>query len=643
MNNKNRQWRYYLPLFVTLLLCTFQVKAQKDLIQEESKKVQLETLTFPNYPTYQDKDFWNNVPPKWKQSFIKDGEAWLDYSWPIASAWGYMSYKLEGDRGPINEVYHKRKEALEQLVIAECIERKGRFMPQIINGVYAFCEQTAWSNSAHLSLQKKGIGLPDHNEHIIDLCTGEIAANLALTYYLLKDQFDSIHPLINQRIKDEIQERVLDVYYARDDFWWMGFNTEFVNNWNSWINFNVLNCMLICEEDKTQRTEGVKKLLSSYDKWLNFYHEDGGCEEGATYWGHAGGQMCAFLDLMYKASDGKVNLFNNTKVKNIIQFPMYSYIGNERSVNFADATPFVKPKPGLLYRMSKYIDDKNLETFSRMMAQEYGYGDHLSFDNLAKVMPNIIEGDKWIDKPINPFTWKTKYYPETEVLYARDNDTKHGEFYLAAKGGYNRESHNHNDVGNFMLYYNGQPFIMDVGSGVYTRKTFSSKRYEIWNFTSDFHNVPKINGVSQKDGYEYKATNLKLSRKKSKTVFSLDINQAYLKEADVKQWHRSFDFRYGKQLTVKDNYTLNRYIAPQQIYYMTAAKVEKIKDGWIKLELEKTTLKMKYNAKQYDFEVEEIALKDSKIMKTWPSGVRRMILKSKSKNTTRTCEVTFIK
>lgn len=77
--------------------------------------------------------------------------------------------------------------------------------------------------------------------------------------------------------------------------------------------------------------------------------------------------------------------------------------------------------------------------------------------------------------------------------------------YLAAKGGHNAESHNHNDVGNFIVYADGYPAISDVGVETYTAKTFSAQRYDIWTMQSAFHNLPIINGFMQKNGGNFKA------------------------------------------------------------------------------------------------------------------------------------------
>ena len=77
-------------------------------------------------------------------------------------------------------------------------------------------------------------------------------------------------------------------------------------------------------------------------------------------------------------------------------------------------------------------------------------------------------------------------------MAARSKDGSAEGLYLAAQGGHNAESHNHNDVGNFIVYADGQPAIIDVGVETYTAKTFSSQRYEIWTMQSAYHNLPSI-------------------------------------------------------------------------------------------------------------------------------------------------------
>ena len=120
-------------------------------------------------------------------------------------------------------------------------------------------------HSAHLGFQKDRSGLPDRNEPTIELVVADIGAQMAWTYYFLKDEFDKVSPLINQRIVEEVTKNLITPYFARDDYWWMGFGGQQVNNWNPWINYNVLQALMLVETDTERIRRGVWKLMKSTD------------------------------------------------------------------------------------------------------------------------------------------------------------------------------------------------------------------------------------------------------------------------------------------------------------------------------------------------------------------------------------------
>jgi hypothetical protein len=76
-------------------------------------------------------------------------------------------------------------------------------------------------------------------------------------------------------------------------------------------------------------------------------------------------------------------------------------------------------------------------------------------------------------------------------MAAREKGGSIEGLYVAAKGGYNDESHNQNDAGHFIVYSDGQPPIIDVGVETYSTKTFSASRYDIWTMQSGYHNLPR--------------------------------------------------------------------------------------------------------------------------------------------------------
>src|SRR5699024_7369768 len=111
-----------------------------------------------------------NLPDSVKQALIHNGEKYLSFKWPNLPATVFLQFSENGNRTNYQDLYFKRRKALEALVIAELAERKGRFIPQIINGIWAICEQTTWGVPANtLPLQKKYTPLPYPGENVIDL------------------------------------------------------------------------------------------------------------------------------------------------------------------------------------------------------------------------------------------------------------------------------------------------------------------------------------------------------------------------------------------------------------------------------------------------------------------------------------------
>ena len=181
---------------------------------------------------------------------------------------------------------------------------------------------------------------------------------------------------------------------------------------------------------------------------------------------------------------------------------------------------------------------------------------------------------------------------------ARDKAGSTEGFFFAAKGGHNNESHNHNDIGSCVLYFDGKPCLIDIGRENYVALTFSSRRYEIWTMQSQYHNVPKINGIEQMQGRQYEAKNTIFSADAKKAVFSTDISGAYTKEAGVEKWVRTYRLVRGKKFTISDQYDLNEILNdPSTINFVSSCKVTEIAPGVLSLAGDGFVLEMKYNVK----------------------------------------------
>lgn len=360
--------------------------------------------------------------------------------------------------------------------------------------------------------------------------------------------------------------------------------------------------------------------MVSVDKFLNYNHDDGACEEGPSYWGHAAGKMYDYLQLLYDATDGKINIFSDPMVKNMGEYISRSYVGNGWVVNFADASAKGDFNYRLIYRYGKMVHSIEMEQFASLLKKLYPRPISISRD-MYRVLTDL-SSDPEIDKyaplhEVKPFTW----YPETEFCYIRE-----GNLFLAAKGGYNDESHNHNDIGTFSLYVDDEPILIDVGVGTYTQKTFSAERYSIWTMQSNYHNLPVINGFSQSYGKKYRATNVKPD--KNDKMFSLDISKAYPADAGINKWIRGY--RLNKEsLYITDTFDINNAQVPNQLNFMTWGQVDISQAGVVKIKLNNKTCRLSYDKNSLEPSLEKIVLDDSRLSDVWGNEIFRISLTAK--------------
>ena len=258
--------------------------------------------SFHPYPRLPERAAWEVLPADARAALIAAGERELQTGWEVLPATLFLEYRRTGNRSHYEAARNRRRKKLQDLVIAECAEGKGRFADEIANGVWLTCEETFWGVPAHLGMQKAGTGLPDVAEPIVDLFAADTSSLLAWTGYLAGDLLGRVSPLLPERIRWEIDRRILTPCFTRDDFGWMGFSDKPMNNWNPWICSNWLTSVLLVERDAQRRLAAVEKILRCLDNFLCGYGDDGGCDEGPGYWGVAAAALFDCLDLLYAAT-----------------------------------------------------------------------------------------------------------------------------------------------------------------------------------------------------------------------------------------------------------------------------------------------------------------------------------------------------
>jgi hypothetical protein len=584
-------------LFITLVLSvtailsdTSNARAQgwKPLAATYSPQ-DLKSLIIPRsewkpYGDFSDPAVLATIPKNVRQAYIHAAEKLLHTTWPPLPATVFMEFVRNGNRSDYEKLSFDRRRKLATLVLAETFERKGRFTDQIINGIWAICEESFWGVPAHLFLQKAGDGLPDVQDPAVGLFAAETAEEMAWTYYLLKPELDKVNPLISKRIVYETKRRILVPYLKHEDWGYLGFQwakhktTERrVNNWNPWINSNVLAAALVLAKDPALRLQIIYKTMKSIDNFVIPYPGDGGSDEGPDYWGRAAGSLLDYLELLDKASGGKIDVFNQPVLRNMGKYIYKMSISYPYYVNYGDADAQYRPDPALLYRFGEDTRDTLLIHFAAFQAgkQHFGHGllDY-PFGVLNRTLPALfVLGKLAATTPEDPLV-RDAWLPDIQVMTARSTAGSAAGLYIAAKGGNNGASHNHNDVGNFVVYGDGHPVLIDAGAQTYTAKTFGGQRYTLWNNQSAYHNLPDINGVPQQAGKAYTATDVRYNEDKKKATLSLDIAKAYPKTARVISWKRTITLEREKEVALEEHYQLSGWSAPITENFLTPLIVD---------------------------------------------------------------------
>jgi hypothetical protein len=624
---------FFYSVFQFLLICSFQVHAytERDLLQKTASLEQIKSALIVDqqwvpYPSYLNRSGWASFLGDTGEYFIRQGEKRLTYEWRIVPATAYIEFERSGNRRIMEDPFGQNNQAIADLFMAELAEGKGRFIDQLINGVFYCCEMSSWVLSAHLGgAQVSRRSLPDNKKHVIDLTSGDLSSILAWVYYYFHDEFDKVNPVISERLRQELQERTLDTFMNDSSFWWMAFDYKpgmMINNWNPWCNFNILQTFFLLENDRDKLAEAVHRTMVSVDKFINYTHSDGACEEGPSYWSHAAGKMYDYLQMLYDGTGGKVSIFDLPVIKNMGEYIVRSYVGNGWVVNFADASAKGGGNSPLIYRYGKAVGSEDMVRFAAYLNSTSNKIPVSSGRDVFRTLQTLLHFDEM--QQVSPayetpsYTW----YPETEFCYMSN---KNG-FFVATKGGYNNESHNHNDTGTFSLYLDTLPVFIDAGVGTYTRQTFSSERYSIWTMQSNYHNLPLINGAAQSFGTKYKASDVKFNP--ARMQFSTNIATAYPQEAGVKQWTRAYTLNRN-ELKIEDRFSLHEPKTANQINFLTWGTVDISHPGEVIVEISNIKAKLSYDNNIFTPTIETITLDDARLSNVWGKEIYRVSLNAK--------------
>jgi hypothetical protein len=626
---------HILLLLTAMLLSPFVAKAQlthRDLLQK-LPQAQLAQSLIPQgkfKPFPQSPDSWRAIlPDSVIGKIIHNGEVALKRDFKNIPATIMLEFVRNGNRTDYEKLSFEKRNQLWDLVLAESVEGKGRFTDKLVDGVWSVSEESFWGISAHVGAQKAGAGLPDVQDPIVDLFDAETSAVMAWTDYFVGPQLDKASKLIRPRIKYEIERRTLNPMLTAKYSWMGGGKPQAkLNNWAPWIASNYLVANLLIEKDETKRADAVHIAVKILDQYINGLGVDGGCDEGPSYWTAAGGCVYDALNILYDATGGKLNIYRDPFIQKMGSYIYKTHIAGEYFINVADAHPTLKPDGLMIYRFGKDMDYQPMMNFGSWAYHNFA-GEDVGYEQFHRTrgLYNLTAIKSCAVYPAKEDDVRDMWYSDVQLMAARSNNG----LFVSAHGGTNGESHNHNDVGDFTVYADGYPVIIDVGSGTYTSKTFGKDRYKIWFNTSPYHNLPTINGKEQGAGLQFAATDVQYQQNGNISQLRMDIAKAYPVEAGVKSWHRTVKMDKTKGIEVDDQFEATVAVNSLTQAFMSVCDVNLNTPGKITFTLPNhTKVYLDYDAALWDATQDKMVLDspEDQLLKTnWKGrGIWRLLL-----------------
>jgi len=451
----------------------------------------------------------------------------------------YLLFTKTGNRTAYQRPYGQRSGRIQRLLMAECLEHKGRFLKALERDVIAMCDERSWTMPAHDS------GLANFNGTRLTIDLGSSARGWLLStveWWL----GEGLAPEVRKRIRGEVHRRVLDVYMKavqEEDTrgnWWMVGN----NNWNAVCTAGVVCTALNLVESPEERARYLAAAELSNPHFLSGFTDDGYCSEGMGYWNYGFGHYMILGLAVREATGVKLDFFQGEKLARIAAYARAFQIEPGRCPWFADGGG--NPS-GRVWSVVRHVYPGAVPASFVPPSVLSGSHANVALRAFGQEPPAAPSAEKAV-LPIRD------WFGDAQILLSRGAPEAGVPFGAAIKGGHNAEHHNHNDVGSYTIMLCGEAFVLDPGGEVYTRRTFSSQRYVSKFLNSYGHPVPIVAGELQAKGRAAAARVLASEFSDAMDRLVLDISGAY-SAPELEKLTRTFEHnRAERTITIADEF-----------------------------------------------------------------------------------------
>lgn len=452
----------------------------------------------------------------------KEGERLLSEAIKSLSFSKYKLFYETGNRLEYEgqQMEHRRRLAIMAAMALWSDDKK--WIEALEDTLWAICDEFTWDFPAHI----KQTATPDECATVMALFSAETAMALSEVLYLLGER---LHPIVYKRVIHELRRRTIephmtDVYTYR-------------SNW-SVVCASGVAFAIMYHGTKEEFEQAKDSLVQSANDFLDSYTDDGCCLEGPTYWAYGFSHFVFLAAMLREYTKGEIDLFKSEKVKNIALYPQRTRLEEDYVVPFGDTMHRYKYEYCVMNFLAHEYEEVVVPEPDMMALHEYSehrdrFGRFIrDFFWTEDTLPAKRQGEAKVEE--------VHIFEDSQQYVRRYND-----FIFVAKGGYNSEPHNHNDIGSFIIFSDKKYLLDDLGWAEYDNLYFTARRYENICASSLGHSVPIVNGKAQKPGMAVRAV-----ASYGKDYFGLDMTAAY----DIDKVTRTFGFEKENGISIQDSF-----------------------------------------------------------------------------------------
>ncbi len=376
---------------------------------------------------------------------------------------------------------------------------KARAASEKLSFAYAITENIKYANYARAVI-KQMVAWTDwvYEEHKplrVDLGVAGAAYVLAMCY-------DWLYTVLTATERSALEKAILEkalipfhqIYSAKSERW-----TEVEHNWRSVICGEMGIATLALLEKAPNAKENLSFAIDGVVNVLNHGGEDGGWNEGVSYWGFGVGQAVMFVESLYQVTDGLVDLYDVSFLKVTGNFGLYTRTPAGDSFNFSDCNSG-PPKPWLMALLASHFKNPFWQW---------------SINNdLENNIPDILFYQPDLP-PVKPSDLALgKYFKGIQVATMRSRWDENAVF-IGLKAGQTVANHSHLDLNSFILHAYGKPLLIDQYNWPYAHYLgFFDKENKRWDFEGNHtiaHNTLLVDSQGQVYGERSEGKIIKFS------------------------------------------------------------------------------------------------------------------------------------